>query len=120
MEIIEADFFVDVLRIMPPKSMVEFWSNIEEIKTYLKPFSGEDWRPYKVEMSSDAVDKLDLQYIDVLVACLESVEIWSKGKKWFSGWDGMEIAEISKTAVLPEEFIAKYIDSGFCQISKDW
>ncbi|WP_418264584.1 hypothetical protein [Flavobacterium faecale] len=119
---IEKDFFIDTLKIMPENSICYLQAPNLSSKLLLRVLQDSEYEYYlKI--------KLDNLNRKLLINCilseniqedLQSIEIKKDDELLFEGFDGVEYGTISNKLKLTEDYIKKYINDDFCNISNDW
>ncbi|SDI26805.1 hypothetical protein SAMN04488062_1334 [Flavobacterium omnivorum] len=119
---IEQSFFIEILNIMPLNSVCYLQAPNLESSTLLKKIEDTDY-PYYKSIKINRVNKeliIDSILNEDIQDDIQSIQIRFDGVLLFEGFDGVECGTISKNIDLPSDFVEKYVNDDFCNISNNW
>lgn len=118
----EQSFFIEVLNIMPLDSVCYLQVPNLDSSTLLKKMEDTEYSYYKSIKINSVNKELIINSIlnEDIQDDIQSVQIKFDNVLLFEGFDGVECGTISKKIDLPSDFVRKYINDDFCNISNDW
>lgn len=119
---IEQDFFIDVLKIMPENSVCYLQAPNLSSTALLSKLSPSEFEYYLL-LKLDTINRLliiDCVLSENVQEDIQMIEIKYNNKLLFQGFDGVEYGTISNKLKLTDDFIHKYINNDLCNISMEW
>lgn len=119
---IEKDFFIDTLKIMPENSICYLQAPNLSSKLLLSKLEQSEFKYYRYLKLNDINRQLIINCISLenIQEEIQSIEIRRNGVLLFEGFDGVEFGTISSKLKLTDDYIKKYINDDFCNISINW
>lgn len=119
---IEQSFFIEILNIMPLNSVCYLQAPNLDSSALLKKLEETEYPYYKSIEISNVNKELIIDCIlnEDIQDDIQSIQIRFGETLLFEGFDGVEFGTISKNIALTNDFIEKYVNDDFCNISNDW
>lgn len=114
-------FFIDVLNIFSDPIDCFIQAPSLEDNVIEEMFQDSEFKHYKLlKIDNNNKEKIVLQEIETLFSIyIQKIEIKRDNILMFEGFDGVEFGIFSKTLILPDWFLSKYVPET-CEISTKW
>jgi len=119
---IEQEFFIDILKIMPENAVCYIQAPNLSSANLLSKLNKSNVEYFKVLVLDDFNKQLIINCVllENIQDDIQSIEIRFKDQLLFEGFDGVECGTVSKKLKLSDDFISKYINDDICNISTFW